>query len=63
MFELFLTNELLNAIILQTKNYALFKNSTDLNPSIEEFKLFIAILILSGYNCLPSKRNYWEKRA
>lgn len=29
-------------------------------PKIDEMKVFIKILIVSHYNQMPSKRNYWE---
>lgn len=47
-------------IIEETTNYALFKNSPDPKVTIEEMRVFFEILILTGYNILPSKRNYWE---
>ncbi|KAJ8930679.1 hypothetical protein NQ314_016493 [Rhamnusium bicolor] len=60
IFESFFTPDLFDKIISETRNYALFKNKQDPNLSIPELKLFIAILVLSGYNQLPSKRSYWE---
>lgn len=38
----------------------LFKNFPDLNISVSELKVFLGILILSGYNILPSKRSFWK---
>lgn len=60
LFELFFSEELLQEIVNQTTNYALFKNCHSPNVSIEDLKVFLGILILSGYNNLPSKRSYWE---
>lgn len=60
IFELFFSDELLHNIITESANYALFKNSADPQFSIEEMKVFIGILILSGINVLPTKRSYWE---
>lgn len=60
LLELFLTPDLLNKIISETQSYALFKNELDPNLTVPELKVFIAILLLSGYNQLPSKRSYWE---
>lgn len=44
----------------ESSHYALFMNSPDPKITKEEFKVFIAILILSGYNSLPSERLYWD---
>lgn len=60
IFELFFSDEVLQMIIEETTNYALFKNSPDPKVTIEEMRVFFGILILTGYNILPSKRNYWE---
>lgn len=60
IFELFFTDELLELILKETRNYALFRNAPDPNITIEELRVFFGILALSGYNQLPSKRSYWE---
>lgn len=60
LFELFFSDDLLQNIIRESTNYALSKNSPDHQLSIEDLKLFIGILILSGVNVLPSKRSYWK---
>lgn len=60
LFELFFSNDLLEMIITETRNYALFKNSSDPQVTLEELKVFLGILLLSGINVLPSKRHYWE---
>lgn len=38
----------------------MFKNC--LNPEIskDEMRIFIAIVLMSGYNRVPDKRTYWE---
>ena len=60
LFELFFTDELLQLISQQTTNYALFRNCPDPQVSIEDLKVFIGSLLVSGYNELPSKRSYWD---
>lgn len=60
LFECFFSNELLVNIIKDTTKYALFKNCPDPQISLEELRVFLGILLLSGYNELPSKRNYWD---
>ncbi|KAJ8955520.1 hypothetical protein NQ314_006874 [Rhamnusium bicolor] len=37
-----------------------FLNQPDSKISANEIKCLLAILILSGYNTLPSKRMYWD---
>lgn len=59
IFELFFTPDLFDEIISETRNYVLFKNKQDPIMPIPELKVFIAILVLSGYNQLPSKQSYW----
>ncbi|KAL4132168.1 hypothetical protein QTP88_009375 [Uroleucon formosanum] len=61
LFELFFTNYIIDLLIEETKKYSSFKNCLDQNITSDEIKCFIGILILSGYNQLPSKRNYWEQ--
>ncbi|KAG5886607.1 hypothetical protein JTB14_001031 [Gonioctena quinquepunctata] len=60
LFELFFTDELLQVISQQTTNYALFQNCPDPQVSVKELRVYIAILLVSGYNELPSKCSYWE---
>ncbi|KAJ8909953.1 hypothetical protein NQ315_004020 [Exocentrus adspersus] len=60
LLELFLTTDFFNKIISETRVYALFKNDSDPNLTVPDLKVFISILLLSGYNQLPSKRSYWE---
>lgn len=60
MFELFFDENLWEFLIQQSTRYALFLNCPDPRISSDELKCFIAILILSGYNKLPSKRSYWD---
>lgn len=61
IFELFIDDEIILFLVEETNQYALFKNLPDPKVSLEEMNCFLAILILSGYNELPSKRMYWEQ--
>jgi len=60
LFELMFTYEIWNMMITECTRYALFINCADPKVTIEEMKIFISILIVSGYNVLPGKRFYWE---
>lgn len=41
--------------------YCLKKNWPDVNVDVGKFKIFIAILVVLGYNPLPQKPLYWSK--
>jgi len=60
IFELVFDNEMLNLIVRESTRYALFLNMTDPKVTVDEMKVFLAILILSGYSVVPGKRLYWE---
>ncbi|XP_045105431.1 piggyBac transposable element-derived protein 3-like [Portunus trituberculatus] len=47
-------------ILAEIPIYAQFKNEPDPAVTKAELKVFIAVLILSGYNRLPGKRFYWD---
>jgi len=53
LFELFLTDEIINLLVDETRNYTLFKNCNDQNITCNEIRCFIGILLLSGYNQVP----------
>ncbi|XP_046401626.1 piggyBac transposable element-derived protein 3-like [Ischnura elegans] len=44
----------------RSKDYAALQNFRNLNITAAEMKVFLGILILSGYNNVPSKRDYWD---
>ncbi|XP_046404683.1 piggyBac transposable element-derived protein 3-like [Ischnura elegans] len=45
---------------ISSKEYAALQNFRNLNITAAEIKFFLGILILSGYNNVPSKRDYWD---
>lgn len=59
-FEIFFDDELFNFFIQKSTEYALFLNCPDPKIKIDEMKCFFAILIVSGYCNLPSKKSYWD---
>ena len=61
LFELFFDEELCDHVVYQTLLYATYKGKEGFQLEKEELKVFIVILILSGYNPLPSRRLYWQK--
>ena len=60
IFEKFFDDELLSLITLEIQKYALYKNDPDPKVSVKELRVFLGILMLSGYVHTPSQRNYWE---
>ena len=61
MFELYFTSELLEHVQEQIGLYCAFKGKPDPHVTVEELKVFLGILILSGYACFPRRRMYWEE--
>ncbi|KAG5889889.1 hypothetical protein JTB14_032788 [Gonioctena quinquepunctata] len=60
IFEQFIDTEIIEYFVNESRRYALFFNRPDPKISGDEIRCFIAILIVSGYNNLPSKRDYWN---
>ena len=60
LFELFFDEVLLSEIIRQSLLYATKKAGVNLALSVSELKVFLAILLLSGYSSVPRQRMYWE---
>ena len=63
VFESIMDDEVLMLLVHESSKYALFLNCRDPQVSLQEMRVFIAILILSGYNLVPGKRLYWETAA
>ncbi|KAF2883442.1 hypothetical protein ILUMI_22727 [Ignelater luminosus] len=62
IFEMIFDHEVFDLIIKETANYATFNNCPSANVTLNEMKIFLAILILSGYNTVSTKRNYWDSQ-
>ncbi|KAJ6648805.1 PiggyBac transposable element-derived protein 3 [Pseudolycoriella hygida] len=60
-YELFFDDTLLDLIIFESTQYCISKNWPDIQLTKEELRTFFAILIVSGYNPLPSKAMYWNR--
>lgn len=60
LFELFMTDDIIDFLVEESNKYALYKNCP--NPCItqSEMRCFLAILIVSGYDRKPSKKSYWD---
>ena len=45
-------------LVKQSNMYAIKKSNVQLEPTVPEVKVFIAILLLSGYSSLPRQQMY-----
>lgn len=61
-FEKFFDNEIIQLLVEQSTNYALYLNESNPKISSEEMKCAIAILLVTGYNILPGRDFYWESQ-
>lgn len=58
MFELFFNSEIIDYFVNESQKYAQFTNQP--GPKIIELEIKCFLVIMSGYNSLPSKRMYWD---
>lgn len=59
-FETFFDDELLTLITKQSSKYAEYLEKPDPKITIEELKVFIGILIISGYSVQSRFESYWS---
>ncbi|KAK4292665.1 hypothetical protein Pmani_034582 [Petrolisthes manimaculis] len=59
--KLFWTDEWIEELCEQSKLYASQKSLPSDHVTPEKLKVFITILVISGYNKLPSRRLYWSE--
>ena len=62
IFEKFLTTEGIERICLESNKYARYKSNHSFMMTIKNLKSFIAIFVLSGYNQLPRREMYLQRR-
>jgi len=61
LFEKFFDDEVIEFIVKMTKLYAQRdKGKHGFNTDSQEIRLFLGMLILTGYNQLPRRKLYWE---
>ncbi|CAG0899708.1 unnamed protein product [Cyprideis torosa] len=61
LMELFWSDDFLEDICEEVSSYCIFKGYQDINPSVSELRVFLAILLLSGYCPFPQRWMYWCK--
>lgn len=60
LFENFFDNDLLNMIAKESSKYAAHLGKADPEISVAELKVYIAILIISGYSVQSRFESYWS---
>lgn len=60
LFEKFFDDILLEHIVEESERYASFRNYPKLNVSIEELRVYIGILICTGYNGQSEIKSLWS---
>ena len=60
LFELFFTPQLMEYICKETNDYAALKGQQSFQIDVPDLKLFLSVLLVSGYVSLPRRPMYWE---
>lgn len=60
LFDMFFDDELVQMISEETNRYAAQKGNMGFATDSDEIRVFVAILLLSGYIPLPRKNMFWE---
>lgn len=60
IFEKFVDDAMIDLLVEESRRYALFLNCPDPKITSSEIRCFLGILLISGYNHVPSKRHYWD---
>ncbi|XP_071750096.1 piggyBac transposable element-derived protein 3-like [Lepeophtheirus salmonis] len=61
IFSLFFTDDIISQIVEQTNLFAQRdKNALTFSVDAREMRKFLGLLIMSGYHCLPSEKDYWR---
>ncbi|KAJ8914400.1 hypothetical protein NQ315_017494 [Exocentrus adspersus] len=60
IFEKLFTEEIINHIVSETNKYSTQKNNHSFFVSSSDIKIFIGILLVTGYHKVPRERMYWS---
>ena len=61
VFRLFLTDDMIEELVVQTILYAQRdKNNPSFTVTLEEMRQFLGLLLISGYHSLPGENDYWS---
>lgn len=62
LMELFIDNDVIEFLVEESNKYAMHIHCTDPKITDYEIRCFLAILIVSGYNSVPSRRFFWDSK-
>ncbi|XP_070179144.1 piggyBac transposable element-derived protein 3-like [Littorina saxatilis] len=60
IFEMFFDDDVIDLMTTESIAYAAFKGNHTFTVSADEMRVFIAILLLSGYSTVPRRRMRWS---
>ena len=60
LMELFWTDELLEYMCAQISKYCVFKGVACIQPTVRELRVFLGILLVSGYCPFPQRWMFWS---
>ena len=63
VFEFFVDEALCSLIKKKTMRYAIQQGYRNFSVTVEESKIVVGILLISGYHRLPSRNRYWSLKA
>ena len=61
LFDIFYSNTIMELIVEETNRYASQHGVHDFNLSQPELKVFLGVILLSGYHILPREILYWSR--
>ncbi|GFS05019.1 PiggyBac transposable element-derived protein 3 [Elysia marginata] len=61
-FDLLFDNDVIDHILRETEKYAIEKGDHAFSITRDKFKLFLSILLISGYNPVLRRSMYWEQK-
>ncbi|XP_065355426.1 piggyBac transposable element-derived protein 3-like [Calliphora vicina] len=62
-FEKFFDDELVQMLCNESNSYAVYSGQENPKISMNEMRVFLGILIVTGYASVPSKRDYWTNES
>lgn len=63
LFERFFDEKIMQIIVDSSNRYAMFLDQTNLNLTVDELKVFIGIMLISGYNVVSDRDDYWTNKS
>lgn len=61
LFERFFNDERCQMIVDRTNAYSVLQNTQNPNITVDELRVFMGILLISGYNVISDREDYWSQ--